>query len=119
MALWRAIADGDEQVAVNLLNHERVDVNYQYTCECSEPIKLLNTSLSQSGLSILHVAAVTCCVHLVEVLIHKGANVLVIDRFGRTTRKLLADSYLGLWEKYKEWADKILNLLFEGMLNYA
>ena len=116
MALWRAIADGDGQVAVNLLNHERVDVNYQHTCECSEPIELLNTSLSQSGLSILHVAAITCSVHFVEVLMHKGANVLAVDRYGRTTRKLLSESYFGLWEMYKERANKILKLLFEGML---
>ena len=114
MALWRALVNGAEDVAVNLLKHKRVDVNYQHNFESIEAIKSLKINLSLKRLSILHVAALACYPQIVKLLLQRGANPLFEDVNGRTTRTLLAQNYFYLHNKYRETADEILNILYYG-----
>ena len=108
------MVNGAEDVAVNLLKHKRVDVNYQHNFESIEPIKSLKIYLSLKGLPILHVASLACYPQIVRLLLQRGANPLFEDGNDRTTRTLLGQNYLSLHNKYRKTADEILNILYYG-----
>ena len=114
MGLWRAIANGAEDVAVNILRHERVNVNYQHNVEYKEPMKSIKIYLQLKGLSVLHVAALACCPQIVTMLIQRGANPLAVDGNGRTARALLEQNYLSLLDRHKKTATEMINILYYG-----
>ena len=114
MILWRAIVNGAKDVAVNILRHERVNVNYQHNVECKELMKSIKIYLQLNELSVLHVAALACCPQIVNMLIQRGANPLAVDGNGRTARALLDQNYPSLLDRHKQTATEILNILYYG-----